>query len=59
MRELFKYMISDIKEEQDGDITKYRIYIQDIQNPLQDVEKSKTLLTLEQLKLFIEENTKE
>lgn len=58
-RELFKYMISDIKEEQDGHITKYRIYIQDIQNPLQDVEKSKTLLTLEQLKLFIEENTKE
>lgn len=58
-RELFKYMISDIKEESnDDEIVKYRLYIQDIQDPLQEIEKSKTLLTIEQLKLFIEENSK-
>ena len=57
-RELFKYMVSDIKEEIDNDIIKYRLYIQNIQDPLQEVEKSKTLLTLEQLKVFIEENSK-
>lgn len=57
-RELFKYMVSEIKEEMDNDVTKYRLFIQNIQDPLQEVEKSKTLLTLEQLKVFIDENSK-
>lgn len=51
-------MISDIKEEKDeNDIIKYR-YIQDIQDPLQDIEKSKSLLTIEQLRVFITEIVK-
>lgn len=57
-RELFKYMVSEIKEEIDNDVPKYRLFIQNIQDPLQEVEKSKTLLTLEQLKVFINENSK-
>ena len=58
-KELFKYMVSDIKEEiDDENISKYRLYIQDINDPTQEVEKSKTLLSVEQLKLFIEENRK-
>ena len=58
-KELFKYMVSDIKEEKDDEnISKYRLYIQDINDPTQEVEKSKTLLSVEQLKLFIEENRK-
>lgn len=58
-KEICKYMISDIKEELDnsGNL-KYRVYIQDIQDPLQDVEKSKSLLTIEQLELFVRENSK-
>ena len=52
-------MVSDIKEEiDDENISKYRLYIQDINDPTQEVEKSKTLLSVEQLKLFIEENRK-
>ena len=59
-KEISKYMISDIKEEKDeNDIIKYRLYIQDIQDPLQDIEKSKSLLTIEQLRVFITENSKE
>ncbi len=57
-RELFKYIIVDIKEENIDNNPKYRLYIQDIQDPLQEIEKSKSLLTIEQLKLFIEENSK-
>lgn len=58
-KEICKYMISDIKEElDDSGNLKYRVYIQDIQDPLQDVEKSKSLLTIEQLELFVRENSK-
>lgn len=57
-RNIFKYIVSDIKEEDDDGIIKYRLYIQDIQDPLQEIEKSKTLLSIEQLKVFIEENSK-
>lgn len=53
-------MITDIKEELDeNEMTKYRIYIQDLEDPLQEIEKSKSLLTIEQLNLFINENSKE
>jgi len=57
-KDLFRYMVSDIKEEIENDVVKYRLYIQNIEDPLQEVEKSKTLLTIEQLKVFIEENSK-
>lgn len=59
-KEIRKYIISDIKEELDeNQVIKYRLYIQDIQDPLQEIEKSKSLLTIEQLKVFIKENSKE
>lgn len=59
-KEVRKYMITDIKEELDeNEMTKYRIYIQDLEDPLQEIEKSKSLLTIEQLNLFINENSKE
>lgn len=58
-RELFKYMVADIKEEDDenGNI-KYRLFIQNLNDPLQEIEKSKSLLTIEQLQIYIEENSK-
>ena len=59
-KEVRKYIISDIKEELDEkEEIKYRLYIHDLEDPLQEVEKSKSLLTIEQLKMFIRENSKE
>jgi len=57
--EIFKYMVTDIKEEKDdsGEI-KYRLHIQNLNDPLQEIEKSKSLLSIEQLKIYIEENSK-
>ena len=58
-RELFKYMVADIKEEEDeNNNIKYRLFIQNLNDPLQEIEKSKSLLTIEQLKIYIEENSK-
>ena len=58
-RELFKYMVADIKEEEDENQNiKYRLFIQNLNDPLQEIEKSKSLLTIEQLKIYIEENSK-
>lgn len=58
--EVRKYIISDIKEELDEkEEIKYRLYIHDLEDPLQEVEKSKSLLTIEQLNKFIMENSKE
>ena len=57
-KESIKYIVTDIKEETDNKgITKYRLHINNLEDPTQDVEKSKTLLTFEQIKLFIEENS--
>lgn len=56
--ELYKYMVSDIKEEEEEGNVKYRLFIQNLNDPLQEIEKSKSLLTIEQLKIYIEENTK-
>ena len=59
-KEVRKYIISDIKEELDEkEEIKYRLYIHDLEDPLQEVEKSKSLLTIEQLNMFIRENSKE
>lgn len=53
--ETLEYIITDIKEElDDTNDSKYRLYLQDSLDPLQDVEKSKSLLTLKQLEHFIE-----
>ena len=58
-RELFKYMVADIKEEKDEEgNSKYRLFIQNLNDPFQEIEKSKSLLTIEQLKIYIEENSK-
>lgn len=57
-KELYKYMVSDIKEEEEEGNVKYRLFIQNLNDPLQEIEKSKSLLTIEQLKIYIEENTK-
>lgn len=58
-RELFKYLVTDIKEEEDENKNiKYRLFIQNLNDPLQEIEKSKSLLTIEQLKIYIEENSK-
>jgi len=51
--EEIKYIIEDIKEEIEKDEVKYRLYLKDVFDPLKDIEVSKSLLTLEQLKLFI------
>ena len=49
----------DIKEEEDENQNiKYRLFIQNLNDPLQEIEKSKSLLTIEQLKIYIEENSK-
>ncbi|MCT7570861.1 replication initiation protein [Aliarcobacter butzleri] len=59
-KEIIKYIVTDIKEETDSKgIIKYRLHINNLEDPTQDVEKSKTLLTFEQIKLFIEENSVE
>ncbi len=59
-KESIKYVVTDIKEELDSKgITKYRLHINNLEDPTQDVEKSKSLLTFEQIKLFIEENSVE
>ncbi len=57
--EVFKYMVTDIKEEDENETIKYRLFIQNLNNPLAEIEKSKSLLTFEQLRIYIEENTKE
>ena len=58
-RELFKYIVVDIKEEKDDERNvKYRLFIQNLNDPFQEIEKSKSLLTFEQLKIYIEENSK-
>ena len=57
--EVFKYMITDIKEDDENGIAKYRLFIQNLNDPLAEIEKSKSLLTLEQLRIYIEENSKE
>ena len=52
-------MVADIKEEEDeNNNIKYRLFIQKLNDPLQEIEKSKSLLTIEQLKIYIEENSK-
>lgn len=57
-KESIKYIVTDIKEETDNnEITKYRLHINNLEDPTQDVEKSKSLLTFEQIKLFINENS--
>ncbi|RYA23596.1 hypothetical protein CRU96_06865 [Malaciobacter halophilus] len=53
-KESIKYIITDIQEESENDTQKYRLYLQDALDPLQEIEKSKSLLTLEQLKKFVE-----
>ncbi|MCT7535808.1 replication initiation protein [Aliarcobacter butzleri] len=59
-KESIKYIVTDIKEEADNKgLIKYRLHINNLEDPTQDVEKSKTLLTFEQIKLFIEENSVE
>ncbi|MCK9329072.1 MAG: replication initiation protein [Candidatus Cloacimonetes bacterium] len=58
-RESFKYMVTDIKEEKDEEgNSKYRLFIQNLNDPFQEIEKSKSLLTIEQLKIYIEESSK-
>ena len=52
-------MVADIKEEKDEEgNSKYRLFIQNLNDPFQEIEKSKSLLTIEQLKIYIEENSK-
>lgn len=52
-KEPFQYIISEIKEEEEGGVIKYRLYLQDAMDPFQEIEESKSLLTLEQLKKFV------
>ncbi|MBU3014225.1 replication initiation protein [Poseidonibacter lekithochrous] len=56
--EVFKYLVTDIKEEKENGNIKYRLFIQNLNDPLTEIEKSKSLLTFEQLKIYIEENSK-
>lgn len=51
--EEIKYFIHDIKEEKENDEVKYRLYLQDVLDPLQDIETSKSLLTFVQLETFV------
>jgi len=53
-KESVKYIITDIQKEVENETEKYRLYLQDALDPLQEVEKSKSLLNLEQLKKFVE-----
>jgi len=52
--ENFKYVITDIKEEIEDEETKYRLYSKNIMDPFSDTEKSKSLLTFDELSRFIE-----
>lgn len=47
------YSIVDITEEEENGEIKYRLHSKNIMNPFADIEKSKTLLTFEQLETFI------
>ncbi|MFW3342321.1 replication initiation protein [Aliarcobacter butzleri] len=59
-KETIKYKVTDIKEEKDHEgVIKYRLHINNLEDPTQDVEKSKTLLTIEEIQRFIEENSVE
>lgn len=55
-KESIKYKIVDIEELEKEEENKYRLCIKNEEEPNRDIEKSKSLLTLEQIKVFVEEN---
>lgn len=50
------YMITDIKEEEEGGVVKYRLYSKNTMDPFSDIEKSKSLLTIDELKKFMSQS---
>ena len=57
-QESIKYAITQIEEVEDAEgIIKYRMHIQNAEDPSSKVEKSKTLLTYDEIVLFIEKNS--
>lgn len=48
-----QYIITDITEEYEDNENKYRLHSKNLMDPFSDTEKSKNLLTLEQLESFI------
>lgn len=51
--ENLEYLITDIQEEYEDNEKKYRLYSKNLMDPFSDTEKSKNLLTIDQLDSFI------